>query len=65
MRKDNVEDPGRALLDEVLPRVADFDRDSFQAALHNLSTYIEVVYREGHAAETVKRQLFSFRYDLD
>ena len=61
MRKDDAEDPRRALLNEVLPRVVDFDRESFQAALHNLAMYIEVVYREGHAADTVKRQLYGFR----
>lgn len=65
MKKGNAEDPRIALLDEVLPRVVDFDRDSFQAALHNLSTYIEVVYREGHAADTVKRELYGFRRGLD
>ncbi len=61
MEKDNTGDLKKALLDEVLPKVVDFDRDSFQIALNNLSVYIEVVYREGYAADTVKCELRSFR----
>jgi len=63
MGKDNTEDLKKALLDEVLlAKVVDFDRDSFQIALNNLSVYIEVVYREGYTADTVKCKLCSFRH---
>lgn len=62
MGKDNTEDMKKTLLDEVLPKVVEFDRDSFQIALNNLSTYVEVVYREGYAADTVKCELCSIRH---
>jgi hypothetical protein len=62
MGKDNTEDMKKTLLDEVLPKVVEFDRDSFQIALNNLSTYVEVVYREGYSADTVKCELCSIRH---
>ncbi|KAK2466896.1 hypothetical protein APHAL10511_001154 [Amanita phalloides] len=50
--KDGVDKANR-LLRDIMSRMLDFDRDSFQTALQNLLTYIEVVYREDYDTGTM------------
>ncbi|KAF8628329.1 hypothetical protein AX15_003874 [Amanita polypyramis BW_CC] len=55
--KDNQnpgEDVKESLLCDVMAKMVDFDRPSFQAALHNLLTYLEVVHPERYGVNTVE-----------
>ena len=49
----------KTLLHDVMAKMADFDRDSFQAALHNLLTYLEIVCPERYGVDTVGCKLYS------